>query len=50
LISPVGFILVVRYSLWQIGVKPVHAINVVDGDGPEKLDRDGVGVNGELMA
>lgn len=34
----------------QIAVKPVHAIDVVDSDGAEELDGDGVGVDGEFMA
>jgi hypothetical protein len=45
---------VIRYSLGPIlrhvAVEPVHAIDVVDCDGPEELDGDSIGVNGELMA
>jgi hypothetical protein len=42
--------MIVRYGLWQICVKPVHAVDVVDRDRAEKLDSDGVGVDGKLMA
>ena len=53
LVSPGRFIVVVRHSLRclrRVAVEPVYAIDVVDSNGAEKLDRDGVGVNGELMA
>jgi hypothetical protein len=53
LVSPGRFVLIIRYSigcLRGVAVEPVHAIDVVDGDGAEKLDRDGVGVDGKFMA
>lgn len=54
MISHARSIVVLRNGLGQIArqirIKPVHAIDVVDSDGAEQLDSDGVAVDGELMS
>ena len=46
----IGAVFTATFRIRRVACDSMHAVDFVDGDLPEELDRDGVGVDGEFVA